>query len=207
MTAAMPLGLDANSFGVPATMASIVVSITSLAGVLRITPHVYHDRRGSLAELFKTSAYADAGIDETFVQDNWTRSVKGVVRGLHYQRPTESATGQAKLVCCTRGQIWDVVVDLRVASSTFGRSEAFVLSEDSGDQLFIPVGFAHGFCTVSDVADVLYKCATEYDPGAEAGVAWDDPDLAIDWPVPNPILSDRDQHNASFAEYRRRPAF
>jgi len=162
---------------------------TSLPGVVQIEPDVFGDHRGFFAETFRADALAAAGIDVAFVQDNHSRSVRGTLRGLHFQ----TSPGQAKLIRCARGAIFDVVVDLRRGSPTFGRWEGFTLDDESLHQLFIPVGFAHGFCVTSDLADVVYKCSTYYDPATEAGIAYDDPQVGVAWPLDvEPIVSERD---------------
>lgn len=160
-----------------------------LPGVLLLTPPVYADARGNFREVYRQNGYAELGIPDAFVQDNQSHSVRHVLRGLHYQirKP------QAKLVCVLRGAILDVVADIRPGSPTFGRHVMIELSDRNNRQLFVPKGYAHGFCVVSDEADVLYKCTDFYDPGAEGGVVWNDPALAIPWPVATPILSAKDQ--------------
>ncbi|HEV7774255.1 MAG TPA: dTDP-4-dehydrorhamnose 3,5-epimerase [Conexibacter sp.] len=162
---------------------------TSLAGVLVIEPAVHGDHRGFFAETFREDAWTQAGIDMAFVQDNHSRSHRGTLRGMHFQ----TAPGQAKLVRCARGAIFDVVVDLRRGSPTFGRWEGFVLDDDTMRQLFVPIGFAHGFCVTSEVADVVYKCSSYYDAATESGIAYDDPAIGIEWPIGvEPIVSERD---------------
>lgn len=153
-----------------------------------IIPDVFGDSRGFFQETFKDSSYRAAGIETVFVQDNWSRSVKGTLRGLHYQLPNP----QDKLVWAVRGEIFDVAVDIRRGSPTFGRWVAAVLSDTNHHQLFIPAGFAHGFCVLSDVADFMYKCSDYYSPRDEKGLLWSDPSLAIPWPVKDPLLSKRD---------------
>lgn len=162
---------------------------TSIPGVLLIEPRVFGDARGFFLERYHAERYAEVGIDARFVQDNHSRSHGGTLRGLHFQR----AHPQGKLVEAARGRIWDVVVDLRTGSPTFGRWEGHELSDVTHRQLWVPPGLAHGFCVLSDEADVLYKCTDVYRPEDEGGVAWDDPDLAIDWPVESPTLSYKDQ--------------
>jgi dTDP-4-dehydrorhamnose 3,5-epimerase len=162
---------------------------TSLAGVMLIEPAVHGDHRGFFAETFRQDAWTAAGIGVAFVQDNHSRSHRGTLRGMHFQ----TAPGQAKLVRCARGAIFDVVVDLRRGSPTFGRWEGFVLDDESMRQLFVPIGFAHGFCVTSEVADVVYKCSSYYDGATESGIAYDDPAIAIEWPIGvEPIVSERD---------------
>jgi len=169
---------------------------TDLAGVILIEPQVFRDDRGFFLETFRADKYGDAGIPTTFVQDNHSSSVKGTLRGLHLQwrRP------QGKLVRVIRGEIWDVAVDIRRDSPTFGRWTAATLSAENFHQLYVPPGCAHGFCVLSDVADVEYKCTALYDPSGEAGVAYNDPALAIPWPVTEPILSPRDQRHGTLRE-------
>jgi dTDP-4-dehydrorhamnose 3,5-epimerase len=162
---------------------------TKLAGVLLLEPDVVEDPRGFFLETFSRRRYADAGVADDFVQDNQSRSSAGTIRGLHFQ----DHPGQAKLVRAARGRIWDVVVDLRPASTTFGQHEAYELDDAAHRQLYVPIGFAHGFCVLSEVADVAYRVSSYYDGDAEQGVRWDDPALAIPWPATDPILSDRDQ--------------
>lgn len=163
---------------------------TTLAGVLQIEPAVHGDHRGFFAETFRADAWSAAGIDAAFVQDNHSRSRRGTLRGMHFQ----IAPGQAKLVRCARGAIFDVVIDLRRGSPTFGSWEGFVLDDESMRQLYVPIGFAHGFCVTSDIADVVYKCSSYYDAATESGIAYDDPDVGIAWPLGvEPIVSERDQ--------------
>lgn len=162
---------------------------TRLRGILLIEPMVRSDERGFFLETFSRERYRDAGIDVEFVQDNHSRSRAGTLRGLHYQLPP----GQAKLVRCARGRIHDVVVDIRRASPTFGQYESFELDDVEHRQLFIPTGFAHGFCALSPEVDVVYRVSTFYDPAAEVGIVWDDPDVNVAWPVSAPLVSDRDR--------------
>lgn len=164
---------------------------TRLEGLVLVEPDVFPDERGFFLETFNAPRYAAHGILETFVQDNHSRSVRDTIRGLHYQAPP----GQAKLVGVARGRIWDVALDIRRGSPTFGEWEAFELDDAAHRQLFIPVGFAHGFCVLSEVADVTYKVSSVYDPTLERGIAWDDPALAIPWPAKQPRVSERDQRN------------
>ena len=166
---------------------------TRLDGPILLQPRVHGDERGFFVETFLLEEYRDAGVDVEFVQDNHSRSGRGTLRGLHFQR----SPGQAKLVRAARGSIWDVVVDIRPGSPTVGQYEAFELDDVDHRQLFVPIGFAHGFCVLSDVADVTYKVSSLYEAGEERGVAWDDPAIGIEWPVEAPILSDRDRANPS----------
>jgi dTDP-4-dehydrorhamnose 3,5-epimerase len=149
---------------------------TRLDGPVLLQPAVHGDERGFFAETYRRSILADLGVDLEFVQDNHSRSRRGVLRGMHYQ------PGMAKLVRCARGVILDVAVDIRPGSASFGVCEAHELSDENGRQLFVPDGFGHGFCVLSDVADVVYLCSAYYDPEAEGGFAYDDPDVGIEWP-------------------------
>ena len=162
---------------------------TTLSGVLLLEPDVVADARGFFLETFSRQRYVEAGVADEFVQDNQSRSNAGTIRGLHFQ----GHPGQAKLVRVARGRIWDVVVDIRRSSPTYGRHEAFELDDVAHRQLYVPIGFAHGFCVLSDVADVAYRVSSYYDAEAERGVAWDDPALAIEWPAAAPLLSERDR--------------
>lgn len=160
-----------------------------LLGPLLIEPSVHADSRGFFAETWRATRMAELGIEHEFVQDNHSRSTKGVVRGLHFQ----VGDGQAKLVRCARGSIYDVAVDLRRGSPTYGEWEAFELDDEQMAQVYVPVGFAHGFCVTSDVADVVYKCSSYYDAELERGIRYDDPDVAIEWPAGLELhVSDRD---------------
>jgi dTDP-4-dehydrorhamnose 3,5-epimerase len=169
---------------------------TRLAGVVLLEPEVFGDERGFLLESFSASHWAELGVDVDFVQDNHSRSRRGILRGLHFQ----TEPGQAKLVRCVRGQVWDVAVDLRRGSETYGQWEGHELDDVSHRQLFVPVGFAHGFCVLSDQADVHYKLSSYYDPATESGIAWDDPDVAVEWPVADPEVSERDRSAPRLAE-------
>ncbi len=169
---------------------------TKLEGVVLVAPAVHGDDRGFMLESFKVDAWAELGVDTPFVQHNHSRSSKGTLRGIHFQ----TEPGQAKLVRCPRGEILDVAVDLRRGSPTYGEWEAHVLDDVSHHQLFVPVGFGHGFAVLSDVADVAYLVSSVYDPATEAGIAWDDPDVGVDWRVAEPLLSGRDQGAPRLAE-------
>jgi dTDP-4-dehydrorhamnose 3,5-epimerase len=157
--------------------------------VILIEPRVFHDERGFFMESYKYSEFAAFGIAERFVQDNHSRSVMGVLRGLHYQNPPKA---QGKLVRAVVGEIFDVAVDIRRGSPTYGRWVGVKLSAENKRMLYIPPGFAHGFCVLSDVAEVVYKATAEYAPECEAGIIWDDPEIGIEWPIENPIISPRD---------------
>jgi dTDP-4-dehydrorhamnose 3,5-epimerase len=162
---------------------------TRLDGPVRLRPPVHGDERGFLVETYRRSELAAAGIDDEFVQDNHSRSRRGTVRGIHYA----VGTGQAKLVRCARGAILDVLVDLRRASPTFGQWEGFELDDRAMEAVYCPVGFGHGFCVVSDEADVVYKLSDYYDAELERGIAYDDPDVGIDWPALPLLVSERDR--------------
>jgi dTDP-4-dehydrorhamnose 3,5-epimerase len=162
---------------------------TRLPGLLLLEPRVFGDDRGFFLESYRESALAAHGVHARFVQDNHSRSARGVVRGMHFQ----VGDGQAKLVRCARGEIHDVAVDIRRGSPTYGEWEAFALSDANHRMLYIPVGFAHGFCVVSEVADVVYKCSSYYDAALEREIAFDDPDLAIAWPDLELAVSERDR--------------
>jgi dTDP-4-dehydrorhamnose 3,5-epimerase len=162
---------------------------TTLAGVVLLEPPVHGDARGFLVETFRDDEWARLGVEGPFVQHNQSRSAKGTLRGIHFQ----TSPGQAKLVRCSRGRIFDVAVDLRRDSPTFGRWEGHLLDDAGHQQLFVPVGFGHGFCVLSEEADVSYLLTSVYDPATEAGIAWDDPEVGIEWPLDQPLLSERDR--------------
>lgn len=176
------------------------VTPTRIAGLVILEPAVHPDERGFFAETYRRQWHAQAGIAEglEFVQDNHSRSARGVVRGLHLQ----VGAGVGKLVRCARGRILDVGVDLRRGSPTYGQWQAVELDDESMRQLYVPVGFAHGFCALSDVADVMYKQTAYYDPDVERAIAWDDPDIAIDWSLPAHELrvSERDARAPRLAQ-------
>lgn len=178
------------------------VTELDLQGLKLIRPRVFGDARGFFIETYNAERYREAGISERFVQDNHSRSVRGTLRGLHYQ----SQPGQAKLVRAVLGRIFDVAVDIRPNSPTFGQWRGVYLDAEEHTQIFIPVGFAHGFCALSEVVEVEYKVSNFYDPKTECGLRFDDPDLNVKWPVEAPILSDRDRSAETFAEYRARAA-
>jgi dTDP-4-dehydrorhamnose 3,5-epimerase len=169
---------------------------TKLGGVVLVEPVVHGDDRGFFVETFSKDAWAGLGVDAEFVQHNHSRSSKGTLRGLHFQ----TAPGQAKLLRCARGAILDVAVDLRRDSPTYGQWEGHVLDDERHHQLFVPIGFAHGFVVLSDVADVAYLVSSPYDPATEAGIAWDDPEVGVDWRVADPLLSERDRAAPTLAE-------
>jgi len=176
------------------------VSNLTLSGLKLIRPRVFRDGRGLFLETFSLDSYAKAGIDVAFVQDNHSLSTQGTLRGLHYQ----SSPGQAKLVRSATGRIWDVVVDIRPESATFGRWEGTFLDAEEHVQLFVPVGFAHGFCVLSEFADVVYKVSSPYNPATECSIRYNDAELDVKWPATEPLLSERDLKAESFAAYRAR---
>ena len=166
-------------------------SQTELDGVLLIEPTVHQDSRGRFFESYAKEKYRAIGIQEDFVQDNQSLSNKNVLRGLHYRAAPE----QAKLVRVVKGEVFDVVVDIRKSSPTFGKWQSFILSETNHLQVYVPVGFAHGFCVLSDTAEFLYKVSEYYSGEKEKGIIWNDPDIGIDWPISDPLLSDKDKIN------------
>ncbi len=169
---------------------------TKLEGVVLLEPAVHGDERGFMVETYQRDGWAELGVDVEFAQHNHSRSSKGTLRGIHFQ----TEPGQAKLVCCARGAILDVAVDLRRGSPTFGRWEGHVLDDQRHRQLFVPVGFGHGFAVLSDIADVTYLLSSIYDPATESGIAWDDPDVGVEWGVGDPLLSDRDRSAPRLAD-------
>ena len=162
---------------------------TKLEGPVLLEPVVHGDSRGSFHETFREDRLAELGISETWVQDNHSRSAQGVLRGMHFQL----GRGQAKLVRCARGTVLDVVVDIRSESPTYGQWEGVELDDERHLQLYVPVGFAHGFCVLSESADVLYKCSSYYDPEQERTIAFDDPEIGIEWPDLELTVSERDR--------------
>jgi dTDP-4-dehydrorhamnose 3,5-epimerase len=167
---------------------------TKLEDIVLIEPTVHGDERGFFVETFRQDALGGLGIDADFVQDNHSRSGARVLRGIHRQAE------QAKLVRCPSGRIWDVAVDLRPDSPTYKQWEGYELNGTKHHQLFIPDGFGHGFCVLSDSADVIYRVSSYYDPELETGIAWDDPEIGIEWPIDDPILSERDKSAPKLAE-------
>jgi len=180
------------------------VSTTPLEGLLIVSIDFIRDERGFFIESWHQKDFAAAGLPFEFVQDSHSRSGYRVLRGLHYQ---DMRAPMAKLVRCTVGKILDVAVDLRMSSPTFGKSFTIELSSENNTQLFIPVGFAHGFAALSDVCEVQYKQTNFYNPESEGGIAWNDPELAISWPFKDPIISKKDLNQLSLRQYRENPAF
>lgn len=169
---------------------------TKLPGVLIIEPRVFGDHRGFFMETFQVERYREAGIDLPFVQDNHSRSQRGVLRGLHFQKTRP----QGKLISVARGAIFDVAVDINPASPSCGQYVGVELNDENHRQLWIPPGYAHGFCVLSEVADCLYKCTDFYFPDDEGGVLWNDPEINIPWPVSSPHLSEKDKSNPTLRE-------
>ncbi len=170
---------------------------TDLPGVFLIKPKVFKDERGFFYESYSYKKFCDLGIDTKFVQDNHSKSVKNTVRGLHFQL----YPGQEKLVRCTKGKIWDVVVDIREESPTFKQWYGVELSENNFLQIYIPVGFAHGFSVLSESAEVQYKVSNYYNPSIERGIKWNDPEIGVEWKTKVPILSERDKKNPDLNEF------
>lgn len=165
--------------------------------VVHVAPDVYRDERGFFLEVFKLRDFEECGISKPFVQVNHSRSGRGVLRGLHYQLPPHA---QGKLVTVVSGEVFDVAVDIRKGSPTFGKWVGKILSAEEKNMLYIPEGFAHGFCVTSEAAEIIYYCTDDYAPEAERGIAWDDPEIGIAWPVSDPILSEKDKGNAGLKE-------
>jgi dTDP-4-dehydrorhamnose 3,5-epimerase len=182
----------------------ITVTKTALDGVVLIDTAFFQDERGFFIESWHQRDYASHGLDMTFVQDGHSRSPRGVLRGLHYQDMTAP---MGKLLRCTIGTIFDVAVDLRVGSPTFGKYVGVELSADNKRQIYIPAGFAHGFQAVADVVEVQYKQTGFYTPSSEGTLSWNDPEVNIQWPIPNPQLSARDQKGMTLKQYLEKPAF
>jgi dTDP-4-dehydrorhamnose 3,5-epimerase len=169
---------------------------TSLPGVLEIRPKILQDARGFFMETYHRAKYAELGIADTFVQDNHSRSVKGALRGLHYQLHHP----QAKLCRVVEGEAFDVAVDIRAGSPTFGKWTSVLLSARKRNQIYIPTGFAHGFVALTEVVQFLYKCSAFYAPGDEHGIIWSDPDLRIEWNIAKPLLSEKDAAYSKLAD-------
>jgi dTDP-4-dehydrorhamnose 3,5-epimerase len=182
----------------------ITVTKTDLDGVVLIDTKYFQDERGFFIESWHQRDFADAGLTMTFVQDGHSRSQRGTLRGMHYQDMTAP---MGKLLRCTVGTIFDVAIDLRVGSPTFGKWISVELSADNKRQIYVPEGFAHGFQAVSDVAEVQYRQTGFYTPASEGAIAWNDPDVGITWPIPNPTLSAKDQKAPSLRHYLEKPAF
>lgn len=165
------------------------VEQTKLEGVLLVTPNVFGDDRGFFMETYNRDKAIELGLPDEFVQDNHSKSSKGVLRGLHYQTPQ----WQGKLVRTVQGEIFDVAVDIRDGSPTFGEWVGYYLNDENKQQLYVPAGFAHGFVVTSDTAEVVYKCTSLYAPDQEGSLLWNDPDIGIEWPLENPLLSAKDE--------------
>ncbi len=176
----------------------MIANQTSLPGAWLLEPAIFADGRGFFCETYRAGDLDDIGISEPFVQENHSRSTRGVLRGLHFA----VGPGSSKLVRCARGSIWDVIVDLRTGSPQYGSWQGFELSDENMHVLYIPVGFAHGFCVLSDIADVVYKQSAYHDAEVERGIAWDDPEVAVEWPLPanQLVISERDSSAPKLAE-------
>lgn len=172
---------------------------TALPGVLIIEPKAFGDHRGFFLETFQVERYREAGITLPFVQDNHSRSQRGVLRGLHFQKTRP----QGKLVSVSRGAVYDVAVDIDPASATYGKFVGVELNDDNHRQMWVPPGYAHGFCVLSEVADFQYKCTDFYFPADEGGLAWNDPDVGIPWPITEPQLSAKDVNNPRLRDLKR----
>ena len=180
-------------------MGKFIFTQTEIPGVVVIEPQVFGDDRGYFMETYQKDQFAAAGIDKEFVQDNQSRSTRGVLRGLHFQKNHT----QGKLVRVTKGEVFDVAVDLRKGSATYGRYVAVTLSADNNRQLYIPRGFAHGFLVLSETAEFAYKCDDFYHPEDEGGICWNDPTIAVQWPeVPSLVLSEKDKKHPTLKECR-----
>jgi dTDP-4-dehydrorhamnose 3,5-epimerase len=179
--------------------AALEVRKTLLNGLIELRPRIFSDARGSFTETFHTERLAEAGICETFVQDNLSRSLKGTMRGFHYQlrRP------QAKLCWVVEGEALDVALDIRLSSPTFGKAACVLLSAEMQNQIFIPAGFAHAFLALSDTVQFIYKCSDFYDPQGEYGILWSDPALGVEWGIKNPLVSDKDARFTPLANVPR----
>jgi dTDP-4-dehydrorhamnose 3,5-epimerase len=182
----------------------IQVMKSELDGILIIEPDIFRDDRGFFTESYSKRAFQQHGLDYTFVQDNHSRSKRGVLRGFHYQDKTAP---QYRLVRCTLGEIWDVVVDLREGSPTLGKWLGISLTSENRKQILIAPEFAHAFVTISEFAEVQYKCTNFHTPSAEKGLFWNDPDIGVLWPLKDPILSSKDSNQMSFSEYLKNPCF
>lgn len=182
---------------------ALIVETTPIEGLLVLKPRMNRDARGFFVESYNLNTFAAAGIATTFVQDNHSRSLRGTLRGLHFQ----SGSGQVKLVRCSLGRVWDVAVDIRPGSPTFGKHHAVELTPDDCAMFYVPAGFAHGFLALSDVAELQYKCSTVYDAAIESGIMWDDAELKVGWPLDRiggaPLLSERDKTNQGFAAWKK----
>ncbi|GKX63857.1 dTDP-4-dehydrorhamnose 3,5-epimerase [Pragia fontium] len=175
----------------------MIVLNTKILGVKIIQPKIFGDARGFFLETYEKKRYQEMlDIDLEFVQDNYSRSQKGVLRGLHFQH----SNPQGKLVRVVRGEVFDVAVDIRPDSPTFGQWEGAILSEENKTQFWIPPGLAHGFVVLSDLADFEYKCTDYYNPASEGCLIWNDPNVAVDWPIDNPILSEKDKLGKTFKD-------
>lgn len=170
---------------------------TSIPDLKIVEPQVFGDERGWFVESWNQAKFEDLGLNYQFAQDNHSMSVKNTLRGLHFQ----TEPGQAKLIRAVKGKIWDVAVDIRPESPTFKKWVGVELSEENHLMFMVPIGFAHGFCVLSEEAEVCYKCTSVYNPQTEAGILWNDPEVGVEWPIDIPLLSERDQQAPSLSEY------
>lgn len=173
---------------------------TKLDGCLIIRPKIFADERGFFLETYQEKRYQEAGINERFVQDNRSRSTQNVLRGLHFQKNKP----QGKLVTVIEGEVFDVAIDLRPNSKTFGQYESVILTSDNKLQFYVPPGFAHGFCVISPTAEFQYKCTDYYDPEDESGLIWNDPDIGVEWPINDPILSSKDEKQPLLSQIKNK---
>ncbi len=181
-------------------MSNFTFQTTPIEGLYIVDTKVFGDERGYFMETYRYEDFKEAGLDMVFVQDNQSKSKRGVLRGLHFQ----TRNPQGKLVRVVKGEVYDVAVDLRKGSATFGSWFGVLLSEENKRQFYVPEGFAHGFLVISETAEFVYKCTNYYDPQSEAGIMWNDPDLSIDWPIADDMvisLSEKDKKQQSFKEY------
>ncbi|WP_323140462.1 dTDP-4-dehydrorhamnose 3,5-epimerase [Massilia phyllosphaerae] len=169
---------------------------SAIPGCHEVLPRIMHDARGSFVKVFHADAFRELGLETAFTEEYYSHSHKGVIRGMHFQTPPAD---HVKMVYCVQGEVFDVVLDLRVGSPTYGQATTFTLSAEAGNYLYIPKGLAHGFCAVSDTATLVYKVSTVYAPENDAGVLWSS--VGVDWPVDAPILSDRDARFSPFSEF------
>jgi dTDP-4-dehydrorhamnose 3,5-epimerase len=170
---------------------------TPIEGLLLVRPRIFNDERGFFYESYNAAVFERVGLPAIWLQDNHARSGRGTLRGMHFQL----GPGQGKLVRCTQGHVWDVAIDIRPGSPTFGQWHGIELNDESRVMYYVPAGFAHGYCVLSETAEVQYKCTTVYDAALECEFAWNDPEIGVRWPVIDPILSKRDVNARSFAEY------
>lgn len=173
------------------------INESQIEGCYKITPKIIKDERGSFVKVFHSKAFLDAGLESSFVEEYYSKSKKGVIRGLHFQTPPED---HVKIVYCSEGSVFDVVVDLRIGSKTFGKFETFTLNSENANMVYIPKGIAHGFCSLSNSSTLIYKTSTVYSPSQDSGILWNS--VGINWPVEEPILSRRDKEFVDFKSFK-----